>query len=136
MSNCQAPTGADQAINTTFLGYDVDASTGVMGNRDTSSDAAKGFGIQLMDSSTSGNPVTLAGATNVPGLTLKVGDTEASYDFGARYFVIDSAAATAGKITAVRIHPELPLINLLAGSKCQPVFLCTINSDFSWTWKR
>ncbi|EYX70421.1 fimbrial protein, partial [Escherichia coli O103:H2 str. 2011C-3750] len=96
-----APTGADQAINTTFLGYDVDASTGVMGNRDTSSDAAKGFGIQLMDSSTSGNPVTLAGATNVPGLTLKVGDTEASYDFGARYFVIDSAAATAGKITAV-----------------------------------
>ncbi|EFD4365086.1 type 1 fimbrial protein, partial [Escherichia coli] len=26
---------------------------------------------------------------------------EASYDFGARYFVIDSAAATAGKITAV-----------------------------------
>ncbi|RAU50189.1 type 1 fimbrial protein [Pseudocitrobacter sp. RIT415] len=101
VTNCQAPTGSDLAINTTFLGYDVDATTGVMGNRDTSSDAAKGFGIQLMDASTSGNPVTLSGATSVPGLTLKVGETEASYDFGARYFIMDSTNATAGKITAV-----------------------------------
>lgn len=101
VSNCQAPTGGAQTISTVFLGYDVDANSGVLGNRDTSADAAKGFGIQLMDAPSAGSAIRLSGATFVPGLTLNNGDTEASYDFGARYFVIDAATAAPGKITAV-----------------------------------
>lgn len=100
ISNCQPPTGAPQDISTNFLGYDVDAN-GVLGNSDTSPDAAKGFGIQLMDAGSGGTAIRLSGVTPVAGLSLPSGQTEASYDFGARYFVTDDTTAAAGTITAV-----------------------------------
>lgn len=98
VSDCTAPA-SDLNITTQFLGYDVDPSSGVLGNRATT-DAATGFGIQLTTSGTGGTAVTLNGITPVPGLVLKQGKTAASYDFGAQYYVL-SATATAGKITAV-----------------------------------
>lgn len=100
ISNCVAPTDAAQNIATRFLGYDVDAASGVMGNRATA-DAASGFGIQLTTTSDGGEAVVLNGATNVAGLTLDVGATSASHEFGARYYVLDSTSATAGAVTAV-----------------------------------
>lgn len=99
ISGCTAPT-TDLNINTKFMGYDVDASTGVLGNRATT-DAAVGYGVQLTGSSDGTNPVTLSGPTNVSGLVLKKDETSASYDFGAQYYVINATGAQPGKITAV-----------------------------------
>lgn len=99
VTGCTAPT-TDLNIATKFLGYDVDATSGVLGNRATS-DAAVGFGIQLTASSDGTNPVLLSGPTSVNGLVLKATKTEASYEFGARYYVINSTGATPGKITSV-----------------------------------
>lgn len=101
VTGCKAPTSGGQSIRTTFLGYDVDVATGALGNRLTGPDAAKGFGIQLMDAGSAGSPIRLSGLTSVDGVKLAVGQTETSYDFGARYFVIDKTIATAGEITAV-----------------------------------
>ncbi|NDJ58742.1 type 1 fimbrial protein [Enterobacteriaceae bacterium 4M9] len=99
VSECTAPA-ADLNISTKFMGYDVDSSTGVLGNRATT-DAAVGYGIQLTGSSDGSDVVTLSGPTNVSGLVLKTGETSASYDFGAQYYVIDATSAKPGKITAV-----------------------------------
>ena len=99
ISGCTAPT-ADLNINTKFLGYDVDAVTGVLGNRATAN-AAVGYGIQLTGSSNGTNPVMLSGPTSVSGLVLKTSETSASYDFGAQYYVINATGAKPGKITAV-----------------------------------
>lgn len=101
LTQCTAPEGTAQAINTRFTGYDVDSTTGVLKNRDTSVNAATGFGIQLTASASGSNPIMLSGATDVPGLVLSPGATSTSYDFGARYYVIDKSKAKAGKITAV-----------------------------------
>ncbi|CAK9885715.1 MAG: Major fimbrial subunit SMF-1 [Candidatus Erwinia impunctatus] len=101
VSGCTAPSTAAQSISTQFLGYNVDSTTGVLGNRLTSTNAAAGFGIQLTTSGTGGTPVVLNGPTTVAGLTLGVGQTSASFDFGARYYVLSSADAKPGKITAV-----------------------------------
>lgn len=91
---------SDQNINTEFLGYNVDATSGVMGNRATTN-AASGFGIQLTDSGTGGNAVMLNGPTSVAGLVLPAGQDSTSYDFGAQYYVLNSIGATAGAVTAV-----------------------------------
>ncbi len=99
ISGCTAPA-ADLNIKTKFLGYDVDASSGVLGNRATA-DAAVGYGIQLTASSDGTNPVVLSGATSVDGLVLKASETSASHDFGAQYYVVDATSAQPGKITAV-----------------------------------
>jgi len=101
VTGCTAPT-ADQNITTQFLGYDVDSTTGILGNTDTSSDAASGFGIQLLSDSTgnSGTEVTLNGVTDVSGLVLSTGETSASHEFGARYYSL-GASGSAGKIAAV-----------------------------------
>ncbi|WP_312240975.1 fimbrial protein [Pantoea sp.] len=101
LTGCTAPSSADQRINTRFLGYDVDASTGVLTNRNTSANAAKGYGIQLMDAGSGGNPIILNGITDVAGLVLPQGETSTSYDFSARYYVINATAAQAGRITSV-----------------------------------
>lgn len=101
VSGCTAPT-TDQNIATQFLGYDVDSNTGVLGNTNTGSDAASGFGIQLLSDSTgdTGTEVTLNGVTSVSGLVLPANETSASHEFGARYYSL-SGSGTAGKITAV-----------------------------------
>ena len=99
VSDCQAPS-SDLDITTKFLGYDVDASSGVLGNRATS-DAAVGYGIQLTASGDGTGAVTLSGPTSVSGLTLQTGETSASHEFGAQYYVIDASSAQPGKITAV-----------------------------------
>ncbi|HCI6754933.1 TPA: type 1 fimbrial protein [Klebsiella quasipneumoniae subsp. quasipneumoniae] len=101
VSGCVAPASA-QNITTQFLGYDVDGTTGVLGNTNTSSEAASGFGIQLLSDSTgaAGTEVILNGVTDVPGLVLAAGETSASHEFGARYYSL-GADGTAGKITAV-----------------------------------
>ncbi|EPY7113979.1 fimbrial protein [Klebsiella variicola] len=101
VTGCTAPT-ANQNITTQFLGYDVDSTTGVLGNTNTSTDAASGFGIQLLSDSTgdSGTEVTLSGVTDVAGLILATGETSASHEFGARYYSLGTSG-TAGKITAV-----------------------------------
>lgn len=100
VTGCIAPKSVDQKINTTFLGYDVDSASGVMGNRSSSSNAASGIGIQLTTSGSGGTPVILKGATSVPGLVLNAGKTSTSYDFGVRYYVL-KASAMPGSITAV-----------------------------------
>ncbi|HHD7490236.1 TPA: fimbrial protein [Klebsiella oxytoca] len=99
ISDCTAPA-TDINIATKFLGYDVDTGSGVLGNRATS-DAAVGFGIQLTASSDGSNPVVLSGPTAVNGLVLKATKTEASYEFGARYYVVKATGANPGKITSV-----------------------------------
>lgn len=101
IAGCTAPATTAQNIKTTFLGYDVDAASGVLGNRATGATAARGYGIQLTTSASGGNGIMLSGPTAVPGLVLPVGATSASYDFGVQYFVIDAASATPGSITAV-----------------------------------
>ena len=98
VKNCQAPTAGPASITTNFLGYNVD-STGVLGNSYSGTDAAAGFGIQLMDSGSGGTEIRLSGVTPGKGLCLSVVQTEASYASGARYFVTDAAHATAGKST-------------------------------------
>ncbi len=98
--NCQSSASGATAINTNFLGYNVN-QLGILGNTYAGTDAAVGFGIQLMDAGSGGTEIRLSGVTSVPGLTLPPNQTEASYDFGARYFVTDSTTATAGKITAI-----------------------------------
>lgn len=100
VSGCKVDADNALPISVKFLGYDVDTSTGVLGNRATAN-AAVGFGIQLMDAGTGGAPVMLNGPTSVPGLSVAAGDTSASHDFGARYYVTDAASAAPGKITAV-----------------------------------
>lgn len=101
VTGCTAPT-TDQSISTQFLGYDVDSTTGVLGNTNTSTDAASGFGIQLLsdNTGTSGTEVTLNGVTDVAGLVLATGETSASHEFGARYYSL-GADGTAGAITSV-----------------------------------
>ena len=99
VSGCTDPV-TDLSIKTTFLGYDVDAASGVLGNRATNN-AAEGYGIQLTRDSAGSDPIILNGATSVEGLTLPGGQTSASYEFGARYYVIDASNAKPGKITAV-----------------------------------
>lgn len=99
VSDCTAPA-ADLNIKTVFLGYDVDSATGVLGNRATQ-DEAKGYGIQLSQATDGSNPVKLNGPTPVEGLVLAKDATAASVDFSAQYYVLDAAAAKAGKITAV-----------------------------------
>ncbi|HEI8868461.1 TPA: type 1 fimbrial protein [Serratia odorifera] len=100
ISGCKVDATNAQPVKVKFLGYDVDASTGVLGNRATTNEAA-GFGIQLMDEGTGGNPIVLNGPTSVSGLSLAANATSASHDFGARYFVTNAAIAKPGKITAV-----------------------------------
>lgn len=99
LTGCTAG-GSDQNINTEFLGYNVDATSGVMGNRATTN-AASGFGIQLTDSGTGGTAVMLNGPTSVAGLVLPAGQDSTSYDFGAQYYVLDSTVAAPGAVTAV-----------------------------------
>ncbi|KIS42125.1 fimbrial protein [Kosakonia radicincitans] len=99
VSGCQS-TSTVTNISTNFLGYNVDAM-GVLGNGYSGADAATGFGIQLMDAGSGGTAIRLSGVTSVPGLSLPANQTEASYDYGARYYVSNSAAATPGKITAI-----------------------------------
>lgn len=98
VSDCASQSTA-QAIGTKFLGYDVDASTGVLGNRATAN-AATGVGIQLTGNADGSEPVILSGSTTVSGLTLPANSTNATYEFGARYYLLDTSA-TAGAITAV-----------------------------------
>lgn len=101
LTGCTAPTDAAVDIKTVFLGYDVDAATGVLGNRATAN-AAKGFGIQLTEKSDDKDSgIVLSGMTPVAGLTLPKDATETEHQFGAQYFVIEASGAQAGKITAV-----------------------------------
>lgn len=101
LTGCTAPTDAAMNISTVFMGYDVDAASGVMGNR-AMANAAKGFGIQLTEKSDDKDTgIKLSGITPVAGLTLAVGETEAQHQFGAQYYVLDASQAAAGKITAV-----------------------------------
>lgn len=102
VTGCTAGATAPQNISAQFLGYGVESNTGVLGNTNTGSDAASGFGIQLLSDSTgaSGTEVLLNGVTSVSGLVLSVGETSASHEFGARYYSL-GATGTAGKITAV-----------------------------------
>lgn len=101
LSGCQKPS-ADTPINTNFLGYNVDADSGVLTNNGSGTGEATGFGIQLLKDTVvnSTNTIKLSGVTPVPGLVLKNDQTTASYNFGARYYVLD-ASGTPGKITAV-----------------------------------
>lgn len=100
VTGCTASSTASTPISTKFLGYDVDVDSGTLGNRETT-DAAVGYGIQLLTSATGGSAVMLSGVTSVAGLELAKDATSASYDFGAQYYVIDAASAQAGKISAV-----------------------------------
>lgn len=99
LEGCASSTSATN-ISTKFLGYEVDSTTGTLGNRATT-DAAKGYGIQLMSAATGGTAITLSGVTSVAGLVLPANATSTSYDFGAQYYVVDAANATPGKISAV-----------------------------------
>ncbi|QIK14984.1 type 1 fimbrial protein [Leclercia sp. 29361] len=99
LSGCKSSTSSTN-ITTKFLGYDVDSTTGTLGNRATT-DAATGYGIQLTSSGTGGTPVVLSGVTSVPGLVLAANATTASYEFGAQYYVVDATTAAPGKISAV-----------------------------------
>ncbi|MFP5596784.1 fimbrial protein [Kluyvera sp. 142486] len=100
VSGCTASSTSTTPISTKFLGYDVDATSGTLGNRETTN-AAVGYGIQLMSSASGGTPVMLSGVTSVPGLVLPKDATSANYEFGARYYVINATGAQAGKISAV-----------------------------------
>lgn len=99
VADCTPPS-ADLNIKTVFMGYDVNADTGVLGNRATDN-AAQGYGIQLSQSSDGSNPVKLNGPTPVEGLVLAKDATDTSIDFSAQYYVLDAINAKAGKITAV-----------------------------------
>jgi len=101
ITGCQAPD-ADTNITTKFLGYNVDSASGVLGNMATGSDAASGFGIQLLKDTedNAASAINLKGVTAVPGLVLKNGQTSATYDFGARYYSLGDTG-TPGRITAV-----------------------------------
>jgi len=101
VSGCTAPTATAQDISVKLLGYDVDAATGVLGNRATGTDAAEGFGIQITGDAAGADPVQLNGPTELPSFSLPVGETSVTHDYGARYYVLDAATASAGKITAV-----------------------------------
>lgn len=100
VSGCTASTTGSTSIATKFLGYDVDSTSGTLTNRATT-DAAVGYSVQLMTAATGGTAVVLNGITSVDGLVLAKDATSASYDFGAQYYVLDAAGATAGKISAV-----------------------------------
>lgn len=102
ITGCQAPD-VDTDITTKFLGYNVDSTSGVLGNTLTAgSGVASGFGIQLLKDSqnNSSSAINLKGVTSVPGLVLKKDQTSASYEFGVRYYSL-SDSGTPGKITAV-----------------------------------
>lgn len=101
VSGCTAPTATAQNIRVKLLGYDVDPTTGVLGNRATGTDAAVGFGIQITGDVTGTNPILLNGPTELPSFSLGVGQSSVTHDYGARYYVLDAATASAGKITAV-----------------------------------
>lgn len=99
LTGCTA-SASPTNIATQFLGYDVNATTGTLGNRATTN-AARGYGIQLMSAATGGAAVMLSGLTSVAGLVLPANATSTSYDFGAQYYVVDASTAAAGKISAV-----------------------------------
>ncbi|MBT0727621.1 type 1 fimbrial protein [Rosenbergiella australiborealis] len=101
VSGCAPSTTAAQPITTKFLGYNVDTASGVLGNIATTSTPASGFGIQLTKDNTGSSAVKLNGLTPVSGLSLAVGQTSASYEFGAQYYVINATGATPGKVTSV-----------------------------------
>ena len=99
ISNCTAVSSGDTAIQTKFLGHNVDSATGVLGNLAAVSPAV-GVGIQITQKSDGTGPVDLNGPTAVPGLVLKQNETSANHDFGAQYYAL-SSAPTAGAVTAV-----------------------------------
>lgn len=98
ISNCQAPSGADLAMKTNFLGRNV-TSAGNLGNAATSNKASD-VEIQLTTSAAGTTPIVLNGVTAVSGLVLPQGSTSATYQFGARY-ITEGGAPTAGQVTAV-----------------------------------
>lgn len=94
LSGCTAPTTAARAINTVFVGNQV-TTDGNLGNTGTATNVA----LQLFDPAVAAKRFVLSSSSGyaAPGLSLAVGATSASYDFGVRY-ISENGSATAGSV--------------------------------------
>jgi major type 1 subunit fimbrin (pilin) len=94
LSNCQAPAATAQAVGTVFVGNQV-TSAGNIGNTGTATNVA----LQLLDPASPSSSFNLSNAAGVtvPGLSIAVGATSASHDFGVQY-ISEPGGATAGSV--------------------------------------
>ncbi len=97
ITGCAVSTG-DLSIKTKFLGRAV--VNGNMKNTASGANVAKNVALQLTTDAAGTAPVNLVNVTEVKGLVVKKGETQAEYTFGVRYIAVDGAA-TAGKVTSV-----------------------------------
>ena len=97
VAGCEAPVGAPQAIRTTFTVASGASGVTSSGNlKNTSAD--NGVSLRLMSSPT-GSALSLAGGSvAAAGLSLPVGATSTTYDYGVEYYA-ESGTVTAGAVT-------------------------------------
>ncbi|QGZ28604.1 fimbrial protein [Stutzerimonas stutzeri] len=99
LTGCTDPGVGGLEVTTKFMGYDITAG-GALVNMAVG--GAENVAIQLTEDAGGLAPITLVAgvASEVAGLELLDGETEASYEFGAQY-VSEDGSATAGAVTAV-----------------------------------
>ena len=98
IKDCAVSNTGDLSIKTKFLGRAV--VNGNMKNTASGANAAKNVALQLTTDAAGTAPVNLVNVTEVDGLVVKKGETQAEYTFGVRYIAVDGAA-TAGKVSSV-----------------------------------
>lgn len=98
LTGCTAPVGAALNVSTAFLGHNVTLG-GNLGNTAATA-PAQNVSIQLTTTADGTTPVTLNGITPVPGLVVPVGETTATYQFGAQY-IAEGGSATPGAVLGV-----------------------------------
>ncbi|PRC93783.1 fimbrial protein [Solimicrobium silvestre] len=92
VTGCTAPTTADQAINTTFVGNNVTSGGNLL-----NTGKAKGVSLQLLDG-TGTTGYNLTGGYTATGLVLPKGETTATHNFGVRYIAEGTDAVAPGSV--------------------------------------
>ncbi|EOA5629981.1 fimbrial protein [Providencia rettgeri] len=98
LTGCTAPTSADLNINTVFLGHNV-TTKGNLGNI-AEDIPATNVELQLLDSDSGTNAITLNGPTTAAGLVLKQGETSTDHKFAVQY-ISEDGSAQAGKVKGI-----------------------------------
>lgn len=91
LTGCTADSTKELDIKTRFVANNL-TSTNRIGNTGDATNVA----LELFDPQNATAQVDVTGATPAPGLKLLKDSTEASYDFGVRYYA--EGAATAGTV--------------------------------------
>lgn len=91
LTGCTAPSGSQQSVGTVFVATQPTAN-GRISNTGSAGDVS----LELVDPSTPSTPLDMTGTKPSPGLVIKDGAKDASYDFGVQYY--SEGVATAGSV--------------------------------------